>query len=253
MKTPKSERQDSEIRSVLKQLLGRSELSLSGVDILSYEEVNQWPGQALELFSASGLLQPGSPATALHCPECSDEIAGVEVVASSIPGSPSRIFALCTEPGWVKRVPISPKILKRWKIDLGAFARHLSDLLETERVAEEIIQEKVWSLGIREIVGRRHEIFLIRGTSWPDGLELLRRIPKKMPCILLTLGETEENLIDSWLPLEKLILLRHGKFQIDLDLLESAASKRMDGLGGTLNFFRREGDVWKIGYQGKLF
>lgn len=170
---------DTPEHSRIRQCLKRSEIMLnSPLDrilrraevrdhVITHDEVQGWPaddrGQILDLE----LLRSLEDADFIKCDACGKPHA-FEPASQRVGGLRIR----CPQIGIMR---ISPERCRRWDVDLNRLAELLASALGISPPIKTLKPGRLWSLGKRSVAGRTAEFFLVVGSHWPAGLDVLTR------------------------------------------------------------------------------
>jgi hypothetical protein len=145
---------------------------------LHMEEAWDVLGASLEPLVACGLLRETAPSRFTTCWECGGSRT-IQVIHLSRPGSPERVpFLPCPQCGPVR---IDPEQLRRWDIDVPAFAGALTAAAGVAGPPAEVIPRRLWRLGKAKWAERPHDAYLARylsDESVPAVAAALSRVPK---------------------------------------------------------------------------
>ena len=152
---------------VLGELLERADAPGEEADHFLVDDLEEYPEEHLTALSSSGLLVPGTPASTVLCPACSDEHWEEP---EPMPGGHARWFIRC---GRFGPQAIEPAQLERQRFDFTGLANHLAALLEDGRSSVPLIPERLWRLGEVMMGATSGDVYLMRGIAWIDGPHLL--------------------------------------------------------------------------------
>lgn len=140
--------------------------------VFTFDEVCRWPAGLLEQFVRVGLLQKIERAREVCCDSCDEgnllvpDIRYYPVIGKTI------AVAKCPECG---RVTIELDRLRQWEVHFRGLATHLAESLCNGGCVAEIVPRRVWLLGWTKYDGWHHDVFLARGLTRPDALDVIRR------------------------------------------------------------------------------
>lgn len=127
---------------------------------------------------ARGWICQTDPTEFAECSGCrTGEVERVQPVVNRRTGE-IGLYVSCPECGWSQ---VQPESLRRWVIDLAAFATSIAHAAGIRGVAEPFVDGRGWFLGRATWAKRSHEVFLVRAVyeKTPPLLhERLRRHPK---------------------------------------------------------------------------
>ncbi len=200
--------------SALKQILQRANLP---DHIITYGETRRWLSAEREVIFGRGLLRRTSDAEFVTCDACGDP-HDLEVITGPV----AQPLAYCSHVGLIG---IAPERLHQWELDFNGVAGLLAGCLCLTGGGQSVIPGRVWMLGRRQLGGRIAEIFLVHGSTWPDGLALLRGAPRLQnspaPIILcpdrLPVDPEWQHNGRALIPLTELLALRDGSLVCDIE------------------------------------
>lgn len=142
------------------------------------------PPQVRVLIERYGLLRRAENSTAIECDACGEgHVETVELLTEPFGATP-RAYIVCPELG---RVSVDLDRLKQWSVDIEALARTVAIALDLGASVTPIAPGRVWLLGTRSFAERTRDVFLVRGITWPDSIQLLQSTPRlaSSPCPLI--------------------------------------------------------------------
>jgi hypothetical protein len=193
--------------------------------VINGDEVLAWPAGWLECLERAGLVRPIESATCVSCDAC--EAGHVEdvVCIESPPGTPMRAYIVCPTVG---RVNVPLERLLQWRIDFQGLARAVAGGLSLSGCVEEVVPDRIWSLGRTTIAGQSRGLFLGRGLVRPDAADIVggaRRVLPSQNSVVLVAGELPAR--ELWggaalvaAPLKLLTTITDGVLVVDRGLLE---------------------------------
>ena len=131
----------------LLELLERVGASRDAAALVSEEELNQWPAEAVRELKAQKLLAKASPAVSVVCPGCYQEcVMPVDTVSAGAGNAAS--FIVCDKRDDINRVEVPAERLRQWRCGaeaVGAFvAQSLGIRSDNQRKAD----AGLWELGL---------------------------------------------------------------------------------------------------------
>lgn len=102
---------------IREQLQRRVDSGILGMEIVTADEVTDWPEGTLDSLVENGVLAESQPAETVTCDACfADHVEPVQYVEEP-PGSPLRAYIACPEAG---RVAVDTERMRRWEIQADA-------------------------------------------------------------------------------------------------------------------------------------
>jgi hypothetical protein len=206
-------------------------------------------------LAALGVIRRGEDLCEVECDACGDRhIEHVQVIIEP-PGSTPRMYIGCKEAG---RVRVEPERLEVQRIDFDGLARAITTVLRLGNSPRGIVDSRLWLLGSSRFGVRVRDVFLARGTIWPDGRALAddaRLVTSPCPVILVP------NLLpnDSVWTGNGRIMLSMSEFDWfgddSHDVLRRITAilaehdRRTTGVEEAV--FRKDGEVWTLSFEGK--
>lgn len=206
-------------------------------------------------LATPGLFRRGEDLSEVECDACGDRhIEPVHVIIEP-PGSEVRRYIMCKTAG---RVWIEPERVEVQRIDFDGLARAITTVLGLGNSPRGIVDSRLWLLGSSRFGVRMRDVFLARGTIWPDGRALAddaRLVTSPCPVILVP------NLLpnDSVWTGNGRIMLSMSEFDWfgddSHDVLRRITAilaehdRRTTGVEEAV--FRKDGEVWTLSFEGK--
>jgi hypothetical protein len=144
---------------LLKIILERLGYSDNAQAIFAYDEINNWPDGAVDLFIKNGILQAMKPAASVECQGC-EENCIMEV--NKLPAEnkkPARAFIACDKHNDVGRIPVDFCQLQQWQISGSLLADTLNKLLMLSQSTLNNSIGKEWKLGM--LKGKKRNDYLV--------------------------------------------------------------------------------------------
>ena len=122
--------------------------ALRGVPaLLSAEELNQWPDEAVAAMKARKLITRARPASSSICPGCEEEcVMPVQIIPVSS-GEPA-LFIVCEKRNDIGRVPVPDTQLEQWQTSGDSIAELLAGLLGLQRSDTGSSSAGRWEVGV---------------------------------------------------------------------------------------------------------
>lgn len=118
-----------------------------GAALVSEEELNGWPKEAVRELKAQKLLTKASPAKTVVCPGCEREcVMPVNTVSGGTGESAS--FVVCDKRDDINRVPIPAAQLRQWRCGVEAVARFTASSLGLRSDSPRKAADGLWELGV---------------------------------------------------------------------------------------------------------
>lgn len=136
------------------------------------------------LIESQALIRRAENSTAIECDACGERhVETVELLTEPF-GAKPRAYIFCPEMG---RVSVALERLQQWSVDVEALCRTVASALELGPSITALVAGRVWLLGTRQFHERTRDVFLIRGITWPDSLQLLQATQRltSSPCPLI--------------------------------------------------------------------
>jgi lambda repressor-like predicted transcriptional regulator len=134
------------------------------------DEVRKFGPAALGALEKENLLKRGEDLQMVECDACGTPHLETVEILTEPPGSEARAYIYCPEAG---RVSVELERMQVWAIDLDRLARLTSSALGLCGRIVQVAADRVWLLGTASFVDRTRDVFLVRGTTWPDSLQLI--------------------------------------------------------------------------------
>lgn len=178
----------------------------------------------------SGIIRPGAPATHVTCYDCSEN-HDAEVIPLACSDGTARFFIVCPENG---RVEISKDRLRLWRVNWRVVADGVASALGARGPVQEIVPDRVWSLGPTSLAGRSRPAWTVRGIAWADARGVVAgRIAGRAPVVFFAGRPPGAGVLD--IPPDSLFdlrpLLRFGNgFEIARDAVDCQLSTSAEGI-----------------------
>jgi hypothetical protein len=147
------------------QVLQRLDLNLPGAEVVTADEMVGWPPEAIDCLLKQKILVPAPPGTTAICDSCWDDHVEEVQLVDSVSGNGPRWYIPCPRFG---RVMVDPERLRRWRIDEFGVASSVARLLDCHDQCWEMVQGRLWRLGVARLRGRAWDVFLVRGLNWDN-------------------------------------------------------------------------------------
>lgn len=119
-----------------------------------WDEVKGWPAGALDGLTASGLLQPAQPMSAIECDGCEENCSMPVTVYPAQEGKPGKAFITCDKRDDIGRVQVDFRRMEQWQATGGLVASALAGLLDISLPTAQATDGRQWHIGT--IKGRKH-------------------------------------------------------------------------------------------------
>lgn len=130
--------------------------------LVLFEDVAALSPESFTILLQLGVLRLQHTTHTVICDACPDGHFE-EVVIIQFPEP--RTYLWCPHAG---RVQVPMDRLRQWTVDFRGIAECLVGAMDTAGTLDEIVPDRLWSLGTTRMGGRSREVFLARGTKWPD-------------------------------------------------------------------------------------
>ena len=216
-------------------------------EILSAEDLADWPPGDVAALKQVGLLKKAAPAKIVECPGCEYACLMPVNTYPAQDGRPARIFVACDKREETGRILIDPAGLEQWQIDISRFASLLALALGTGHFPDEIIQQQAFYLGALPIRGKRRSAFFITNNeSLNLALESGPVLQYPLPFFLVAAGlrgpqEVKQGMA---VPLLHVLLPSENELQLDIDEMESLLSSKSKGRQDVIPICVPKGTEW---------
>ncbi len=146
--------------------------------------VAAWPDGALDWLLKTKLVGRAATATHVVCPGCHERHVE-EVQSVEMPDGTRRFYVTCPE---VMRAWVPDSLLERYQPDFAVLARLLKEGLEIDGRVRERLTNRLWRIGECNVARARREVFLARGLSGMQGIEVIEAVPRTGKPIVLMGG-----------------------------------------------------------------
>jgi len=218
---------------VLRQILRRLDEAEPEVLLFRGDELCEWQKALLESLIRSGLVKRASPAKVAECTGCEENCLMPVHVFPAEENRPARIFISCDKRDDVGRIPVADSQLQQFEVDPKKIVEQLSKSFGADRAPDEIQFDRVYHLANSVLGRRRRALFLVRGATWPDAMDLLGALHQEFekypaPLILVPYdlpapGERQQY---EFVSLASMASLSRGTLTIDHDELSRHVSVR---------------------------
>lgn len=194
--------------------------------VFTAEEVKRWPA-TFERLRRCGLLRETELASIVMCYNCGRPHAEEVIYLNKALFGRTRPHIVCPDEGLIE---IGIDDIRQWLVDRQALVRMLAAALEATGHVEQIVPNRVWSLGRRHLGGRFRDLFFVTGAARPDGPAVMANADRigsvAAPLILVpSKPPRHEQWKNSAPPLFCLSLvaeLGESQLVLDLDYIEDA-------------------------------
>ncbi len=148
--------------SVLVELLERLGAGQSDIVVITNQELNKWPTEAVKAMKTQKLIVKASPAISAICPGCERECIMSVHTLPDIAGD-SVSFVVCDKRSDINRVPVTTSCLEQWQTSGTLIADLLAGLLSLRRPSREQVSANRWEIGL--LKGRKHSSHVVLSTD----------------------------------------------------------------------------------------
>lgn len=134
-------------QAVLIELLDRVASLPSEKVLISNNELNQWPTDAVDAMKAPKLIRMTRPAMSVVCGECEKECTRPVHTVHTSSGEP-RAFLICEERDDVNRVIVTVSQLEQWQTSASLVAELLTNLLGLITPSARNSTTERWEIGL---------------------------------------------------------------------------------------------------------
>ena len=181
-------------RDALIELVERVGARHGAAVVLSEEELQQWPADAVSAMQSHRLLARARPATTVVCPGCEWDCVMPVQTMPAVSGDPTR-FIVCDKRSDINRVAIASERVDQWKCDAKAIARFVAGYLGLHRGGQRSDSSGMLHLGLAAGDTRRQML----------GLR--------------THGDVALVAADTAVPLADMVDFEHGDYTLDTDAI----------------------------------
>jgi hypothetical protein len=150
----------------LLELLERVEANRGAAALLSEEELNHWPAEAVRELKAQELLAKASPAVSVVCPGCEQECT---MPVYTQPARTASSFIVCDKRNDINRVPVSADRLRQWRCGVEAVGAFVAQSLGLRSDTQRKTDAGLWELGL--VAGKKRSQMVCLGAN--EALELV--------------------------------------------------------------------------------
>jgi hypothetical protein len=152
----------------LLELLERVEASRGAAALVSEEELNHWPAEAVRELKSQKLVVKASPAVSVVCPGCEQECT-MPVHTLPAPMGSAASFVVCDKRDDINRVPVAAERLRQWRCGAEAVGAFVSQSLGLRSDTQRKTDSGLWELGL--VTGKkRSQMVCLRAN---EALELM--------------------------------------------------------------------------------
>jgi hypothetical protein len=105
-------------------------LGSNGGGTLSWEQVQNWPKDAIEIFQNAGWIKPITSAKSVVCPGCEESCFMPVHVLPTVQGKPIRAFVACDKRDDMGNIPIPLDNLQQWQVTESQVAQWIARQLD---------------------------------------------------------------------------------------------------------------------------
>lgn len=144
--------------AALVELLERVGAQRGAAIVVSDQELNEWPGDAVAAMKSHGLITKARPAASVVCTECEREcVMPVHILSGSAHGP--EAFIVCDKRSDINRVPVPISCLEQWQVSGPSVANLLASLLALHRSGAGDTSNGRWDIGMFK--GAKHASHLV--------------------------------------------------------------------------------------------
>lgn len=136
----------------LLELLERVGACQGAAVLVSEEELNEWPAEAVRELKTQRLLAKASPATSVVCPGCEWQCTMPVDTVSDGRGKAAS-FVVCDKPVGINRVPVPAALLTQLRCSLDAVGAFVAQSLGLRSESQRKIGDGLWEIGL--LTGKR--------------------------------------------------------------------------------------------------
>ena len=153
-------------QDALCELLARLGASKGAAVLVSEEELDHWPAQAVKAMKLQKLLVKARPTSSVVCPGCEEEcVMPVHTLASEYQGSAS--FIVCDKRSDVNRVAVPAGRMKQWQCSAEAVRGFVALSLELRTRSQTQENTGLWEIGLAT-GNKRSQMVCLRATGEPE-------------------------------------------------------------------------------------
>ena len=137
------------------------------------DEVARWPSEALQRLLAAGLVREIDLASGVVCDQCEDA-CWIEPEIREQPATGKRVgMYFCPRHEDVGRFEVSLERLRQWQVHIPGLAAAVAKALSATGGVQEVVADRLHSLGRIALSGKSREVFLGRGLAWSDAIGVI--------------------------------------------------------------------------------
>lgn len=141
-----------------------------GLPIFTSDDTRPWASNARDTLTGQGILKAVESTELVDCDGCIEQHP-LDVEIREYPTGMLGV-AKCLTCG---RVNIPLDRLRQWQLDPIELARSVIAAIDSPGPFDEIITNRVWSIGSISSDETPRDIFIARGLDWPDAREIVRQ------------------------------------------------------------------------------
>lgn len=219
--------------------------------VFAAEEVKRWPAM-FDRLRQCGLLRETELAASVMCYNCGHPHPEEVIYLNEALFGRTRPHIVCPNEGLIE---VDIDDMRQWLVDRQTLVRMLAAALEAAGHIEQVVPNRVWSLGRRHLGGRFRDFFFVAGAARPDGPAVMAnadRIGSVAAPVILVPSKPPRH--EQWknpaLPLfclSQVAGLGEGRLVLDVDYIQDGLPRdrvaaRVKTLGG---FAIPDGAAWK--------
>jgi hypothetical protein len=145
--------------AALRELLARLGVSQGAAILITEEELNTWPPEAVEAMKAQKLLMKARPAASVVCPGCEQEcVMPLHTMPYEKRGLTS--FIVCDKRDDINRVVVPISHIEQWQASVTSVADLIAGLLGLRRPEEGDTSARRWEVGMFKGTKRSSHVLL---------------------------------------------------------------------------------------------
>ena len=125
------------------------------------DDMNGVPPETVARLTVLGILRQAAPAAHVVCDGC-DGGHVERVISIPYPDGQTRFFIRCPENG---RIEVTRNRLLQWSVDYTPLLAALAKALAVQGTLDEIVPNRIWSLGRASLAGKSKTVWAARGLA----------------------------------------------------------------------------------------
>ena len=150
---------------------------LEGPDSLEWPHaaLRRLPAEAVAALKQQGLLAEVEPAAGLTCTECEDACWVKPQIVTDAGAGRQRPYHRCPKLG---PIWFETDELRVWEFRMDRLAEAVAAAIRATGKLVQLAPGRLYLLGTARIDSKTREVFLGRGTAWPDAAEVFEQAPR---------------------------------------------------------------------------